>query len=141
MSARLTREPHSAFGLALPGFVEPVGATAAVSAREPDDVPRAVRAALGLQKAVERLATDEPDWPDSGSARTPGRRWSGTSAARSLHGFNAVGDAVNVAARLQSLAGPSQVVAAAAADNGCGTRSSAARGSAPIGCWSCFPAG
>jgi adenylate cyclase len=79
-------------------------------ARQPDHVLRAVRAALGLQEAVERLAADEPDWPRFRVGANTGPALVGNIGSEELRGFNAMGDAVNVAARLQSLAEPGQVV-------------------------------
>ena len=79
-------------------------------ARQPDHVLRAVRAALGLQAAVERLAADEPDWPRFRVGANTGPALVGNIGSEELRGFNAMGDAVNVAARLQSLAEPGQVV-------------------------------
>jgi adenylate cyclase len=79
-------------------------------ARQPDHVLRAVRAALGLQEAVERLAADKPDWPRFRVGANTGPAVVGNIGSEELRGFNAMGDAVNVAARLQSLAEPGQVV-------------------------------
>ncbi|HWN35854.1 MAG TPA: adenylate/guanylate cyclase domain-containing protein [Pseudonocardia sp.] len=79
-------------------------------ARQPDHVLRAVRAALGLQEAVERLAADEPDWPRFRVGANTGPALVGNIGSEQLRGFNAMGDAVNVAARLQTLAEPGQVV-------------------------------
>ncbi|HEX4249745.1 MAG TPA: adenylate/guanylate cyclase domain-containing protein [Pseudonocardia sp.] len=79
-------------------------------ARQPDHVLRAVRAALGLQEAVERLAADEPDWPRFRVGANTGPALVGNIGSEELRGFNAMGDAVNVAARLQTLAEPGQVV-------------------------------
>ncbi|HEX4359597.1 MAG TPA: adenylate/guanylate cyclase domain-containing protein [Pseudonocardia sp.] len=79
-------------------------------ARQPDHVLRAVRAALGLQEAVERLAAGEPDWPRFRVGANTGPALVGNIGSEQLRGFNAMGDAVNVAARLQTLAEPGQVV-------------------------------
>jgi adenylate cyclase len=79
-------------------------------ARQPDHALRAVRAGLGLQEAVERLAADEPDWPRFRVGANTGPALVGNIGSAELRGFNAMGDAVNVAARLQTLAEPGQVV-------------------------------
>ena len=79
-------------------------------ARQPDHVLRAVRAGLGLQEAVERLAADEPSWPRFRVGANTGPALVGNIGSEQLRGFNAMGDAVNVAARLQTLAEPGQVV-------------------------------
>ena len=50
-------------------------------ARQPDHPLRAARAALAMQAAVEQVAAARRAGRGSGSASTPGRRWSATSAA------------------------------------------------------------
>ena len=53
---------------------------------------------------------DEPDWPRFRVGANTGPALVGNIGSETLRGFNAMGDAVNVAARLQTLAEPGQVV-------------------------------
>jgi adenylate cyclase len=79
-------------------------------ARQPDHALRAVRAALDLQASVAVLAADRPDWPRFRVGANTGPALVGNIGSAELRGFNAMGDAVNVAARLQGIAEPGQVV-------------------------------
>jgi class 3 adenylate cyclase len=79
-------------------------------ARQPDHARRAVRAALAMQAAVDRIAVDQPSWPRFRIGANTGLALVGNIGSETLRGFNAMGDAVNVAARLQALAEPGQVV-------------------------------
>jgi adenylate cyclase len=79
-------------------------------ARQPDHAERAVRAALAMQEAVASIAEREPDWPRFRVGANTGPALVGNIGSETLRGFNAMGDAVNVAARLQGLAEPGQVV-------------------------------
>ncbi len=79
-------------------------------ARQSDHARRAVRAALAMQHAVEAIAAGEPGWPRLRVGANTGPALVGNIGSETLRGFNAMGDAVNVAARLQSLAEPGQVV-------------------------------
>src|SRR5215831_1725074 len=79
-------------------------------ARQADHAERAVRAALAMQEAVETIAEQEPDWPRFRVGANTGPALVGNIGSETLRGFNAMGDAVNVASRLQNLAEPGQVV-------------------------------
>jgi adenylate cyclase len=79
-------------------------------ARQPDHARRAVAAALAMQRAVAEIAADRPDWPRFRIGANTGPALVGNIGSETLRGFNAMGDAVNVAARLQALAEPGQVV-------------------------------
>lgn len=79
-------------------------------ARQHDHATRAVRAALAMQHGVDRIAADRPDWPRFRIGANTGPALVGNIGSEMLRGFNAMGDAVNVAARLQGLAEPGQVV-------------------------------
>jgi class 3 adenylate cyclase len=79
-------------------------------ARQPDHARRAVRAALAMQRAAGRIAADEPGWPQWRVGANTGPALVGNIGSETLRGFNAMGDAVNVAARLQAIAEPGRVV-------------------------------
>ena len=79
-------------------------------ARQPDHASRAVRAGLGLQTVVDEIAAGRPGWPRFRVGINTGPALVGNIGSEALRGFNAMGDAVNVAARLQTLAQPGQVV-------------------------------
>lgn len=79
-------------------------------ARQPDHALRAIRAALEMQAAVDAIAAEEPGWPRFRIGANTGPALVGNIGSEMLRGFNAMGDAVNVAARLQTLANPGQVV-------------------------------
>jgi class 3 adenylate cyclase len=67
-----------------------------------------------MQAAVDEIAADHPDWPRFRIGANTGPALVGNIGSEQLRGFNAMGDAVNVAARLQTLAEPGQVVIGAA---------------------------
>jgi class 3 adenylate cyclase len=79
-------------------------------ARQEDHEARAVRAALQMQEAVRGIAEGHPDWPRFRVGANTGPALVGNIGSELLRGFNAMGDAVNVAARLQTIAEPGQVV-------------------------------
>lgn len=99
-------------------------------ARQPDHALRAVRAALAMQHAVSAIADGHPDWPRFRVGLNTGPALVGNIGSETLRGFNAMGDAVNVAARLQTLAEPGQVVIGAATLDAAG---SAVVQAAPLG--------
>ncbi|HWM56809.1 MAG TPA: adenylate/guanylate cyclase domain-containing protein [Pseudonocardia sp.] len=79
-------------------------------ARQADHPLRAARAALALQAAVEPVAAATPGWPRFRVGINTGPALVGNIGSTALRNFNAMGDAVNVAARLESVAAPGQVV-------------------------------
>lgn len=79
-------------------------------ARQPDHALRAIRAGLAMQAAVDGIAAGRPDWPRFRVGANTGMALVGNIGSETLRGFNAMGDAVNVAARLQTLAQPGEVV-------------------------------
>nr|WP_246002482.1 adenylate/guanylate cyclase domain-containing protein [Allorhizocola rhizosphaerae] len=79
-------------------------------ARQTDHAARAVRAALEMQRAVESIAAENPAWPRFRVGANTGPALVGNIGSEQLRGFNAMGDAVNVAARLQTLASPGEVI-------------------------------
>jgi class 3 adenylate cyclase len=80
-------------------------------ARQPDHALRAARAALGLQAAIEQLAEREPDWPRFRVGVNTGPALIGNIGSDEFRNFTAIGDTVNLAARLeQEVAEAGQVV-------------------------------
>lgn len=77
---------------------------------QPDHALRAARAALGLQRATEALAAEQPDWPRFRAGVNTGPAVIGNVGSREQRSFTAIGDTTNLAARLQAVAKPGQVV-------------------------------
>ncbi len=76
--------------------------------RQPDHAARAARAALRMQARIDAVA--EPAWPRFRVGINTGPALVGNIGSTELRNFNAMGDAVNVAARLETSASPGQVV-------------------------------
>ncbi|WP_300013696.1 adenylate/guanylate cyclase domain-containing protein [Pseudonocardia sp.] len=77
-------------------------------ARQPDHAVAAARAALAMQAGIGAIA--EPGSPTFRVGINTGPALVGNIGSTALRNFNAMGDAVNVAARLESIAEPGQVV-------------------------------
>jgi class 3 adenylate cyclase len=80
-------------------------------ARQSDHALRAARAALGMQSAIEAVAEREPDWPRFRVGVNTGPALIGNIGSDEFRNFTAIGDTVNLAARLeQEVAEAGQVV-------------------------------
>ena len=89
------------------------------AARDQDDhARRAVDAALGMQRAAEAARQGRPDWPRFRAGVNTGTAIVGNVGTEEQRSFSAIGDTTNVAARLQGLAEPGQVVISAATSAG-----------------------
>jgi class 3 adenylate cyclase len=78
--------------------------------RQPDHALRACRAALAMQDALRPLREQHPDWPEFRIGVNTGSALVGNIGSAEVRNFTAIGDAVNVASRLQSEAQPGQIV-------------------------------
>ncbi|HEY0815141.1 MAG TPA: adenylate/guanylate cyclase domain-containing protein [Pseudonocardia sp.] len=76
--------------------------------RQPDHAVRAARAALRMQARIEAVA--ERGWPRFRVGINTGPALVGNIGSTELRNFNAMGDAVNVAARLETSAHPGHIV-------------------------------
>jgi class 3 adenylate cyclase len=77
---------------------------------QPDHALRASRAALALQAAERRVRDDHPEWPRFRVGVNTGPASVGNIGAQEQRSFAVIGDTTNLAARLQTLAEPGQVV-------------------------------
>jgi len=78
---------------------------------QPDHAARASRAGLELQAAATELLAEHPDWPQLRVGVNTGQVYVGLLGANRGHRTHGViGDAVNLAARLEAVARPGQVV-------------------------------
>ncbi|MEU4538256.1 adenylate/guanylate cyclase domain-containing protein [Streptosporangium sp. NPDC023825] len=79
-------------------------------ARQEDHALAAVRAGLAMQEAAEEIAAGMPGYPRFRIGVNTGEALVGNIGSPELRGFNAMGDCVNVAARLEGIAEPGSVV-------------------------------
>ena len=77
---------------------------------QPQHARQAVDAALGMLRAAETARESRPDWPRFRAGVNSGRALVGNVGTQEQRSFSAIGDTTNVAARLQALAEPGQVV-------------------------------
>lgn len=82
--------------------------------RQPDHAPQAARTALAMQRSIEELASENPAWPRFRIGINTGPALVGNIGSDLMRSFNVMGDAVNVAARLEGIAEPGTVVIGAA---------------------------
>jgi class 3 adenylate cyclase len=80
------------------------------TADQPDHAKHAVDAALGMQRAAEATRQDRPNWPRFRAGVNSGTAIVGNVGTDEQRSFAAIGDTINVAARLQAIAEPGQVV-------------------------------
>jgi adenylate cyclase len=79
---------------------------------QPDHALRGARAALAMQAFTRVTAMEHPDWPRFRIGVNTGTAVIGTVGATDQRSFAAIGDTTNVAARVQALAHPGQVLLA-----------------------------
>jgi class 3 adenylate cyclase len=77
---------------------------------QPDHAMRAARAALAVQNAVGQFARDHPDWPRFRVGINTGPALVGNIGSDEIRNFTAIGDAVNVAARLEASGAAGEVI-------------------------------
>jgi adenylate cyclase len=77
---------------------------------QPDHARRAVQAAVGMRDAIAPVAAAHPDWPRFRIGVNTGPAVIGNVGTDDQRSFTVIGDAVNVAARVQSEAAEGEVV-------------------------------
>lgn len=80
---------------------------------QPDHALHAARAALAMQEQTQRTAAEHPEWPRFRIGLNSGSAVIGNVGATGQRSFAAIGDTTNVAARVQAVAKPGQVLLAA----------------------------
>lgn len=78
--------------------------------RQPDHALRATRAGLRLHEAIAAAAAGHDGWPRFRVGINTGPALVGNIGADQMRNFTAIGDTTNLAARLEGLAEPGQVV-------------------------------
>ena len=74
-----------------------------------DHAIRAVRVALNIVSGLDKIAGEEAELPVGGGVAT-GEVYMGNVGEGEVRDFTVIGDAVNIAARLQAAAGPGEVL-------------------------------
>jgi class 3 adenylate cyclase len=87
-----------------------LGALFNAPSRQPDHALRAARAALAVQAAVEDVVREHPGWPRFRVGLNTGPAVVGNIGSTEIRHFTAIGDTVNLAARLETSAEEGQVV-------------------------------
>jgi class 3 adenylate cyclase len=75
-----------------------------VSVEQPDHAERAARAALAFQHAARQVANDHPNWPKFRAGINTGSAIAGVVGDGRERAYTVLGDTVNVAAHIESLA-------------------------------------
>ncbi len=75
-----------------------------VSADQPDHAERAARAALGFQASASEVAARHPDWPRFRAGINTGVAVVGVVGDGEERGYTVLGDTVNVASHIESIA-------------------------------------
>ncbi|HYT29441.1 MAG TPA: adenylate/guanylate cyclase domain-containing protein, partial [Actinomycetota bacterium] len=78
--------------------------------RQPDHALRGARAALAMQAAVQQVVERNPGFPCFRIGLNSGPALVGNIGSDQFRNFTAIGDTVNLAARLQETAQPGEVV-------------------------------
>jgi class 3 adenylate cyclase len=78
--------------------------------RQPDHALRGARAALAMQTAAQRVIERNPDFPCFRIGLNSGPALVGNIGSDQFRNFTAIGDTVNLAARLQEMAQPGEIV-------------------------------
>ena len=76
---------------------------------QPDHAIRAARAALALQRETGRIASEHQGWPRFRVGVNTGEARVAVLGGREQRTLTVIGDAVNVAARLEETAAPGEV--------------------------------
>ena len=112
------------FGIAVPTILEQGGTVVQfigdalmaifnAPTRQEDHALRAVRAALNMQQAIQEIATG-PRWPRFRVGINTGPALLGNIGSAEIRNFTAIGDTINLAARLEATADAGHVVVGAA---------------------------
>jgi class 3 adenylate cyclase len=78
--------------------------------RQPDHAIRGARAALAMQAAVQRVIERNPGYPCFRIGLNSGPALVGNIGSDQFRNFTAIGDTVNLAARLQEMAKPGEIM-------------------------------